>query len=395
MLLAVSFSAPPIALHPKQTIQTPQHPPSHPRPTSHHTHTQQQLGNIDAYNFARKPAYDYGWDWGPGLGAAGVYGGVELAAYDTAVLQSAHVRQARLPTGWLLRVESELAVPSGGDAGVFAVELPALGIKEAAALEFASPGRALARLELRVPADAVELWWPLGYGAQPLYDMDVTWTSEAGAGAKGAKDADAKAAKAKAAKAAAVATSALRRRVCFRTVELVEKPLKQAAAELLAAAGGAAAAGWEGSAKPGAGVRPCMWETNCGQYGWVDGKKWSFISTKLKPDLNYPVSGYDFPGAFPNSSFPGFDNPWWNQKLGVWTGWGANDLAERVEGESMYFKVNGVPIYAKGANIIPFHTLPVNATPGLIRETVDLAVDGKMNMLRVWGGGWYMPGEWT
>ena len=33
----------------------------------------------------------------------------------------------------------------------------------------------------------------------------------------------------------------------------------------------------------------------------------------------------------------------WNQKLGVWTGWGAPALAERVEGESMYFKVGSWP----------------------------------------------------
>lgn len=276
----------------------------------------------------------------------------------------------------MLRVESELSVPAGGDAGEFAVELPSLGVKASAPLEFAAPGRALAALELRVPADAVELWWPLGYGAQPLYDLTASWTSKANAPA---------------AKAGSP-SSVLRRRVGFRTVELVEKPLKAAAAELLSTAGGG---GWESSAKLGSGVRPCMWAQNCGQYGWVDGKKWTFISTKdvLKADLNYPVSGYDFAGAYPNSSMPGGDNPWWNQKLGVWTGWGGPELEKRVEGESMYFKVNGVPVYAKGANIIPFDVLPTNATEEVVRETVDMAVDGRMNMLRVWGGGWYMPGE--
>ena len=50
-----------------------------------------------------------------------------------------------------------------------------------------------------------------------------------------------------------------------------------------------------------------------------------------------------------------------------------------------------MPIYAKGSNIIPFHTLPVNVTADLIAETIDLALDSRMNMLRVWGGGWYMP----
>ena len=58
-------------------------------------------------------------------------------------------------------------------------------------------------------------------------------------------------------------------------------------------------------------------------------------------------------------------------------------------GRAFYFKVNGVPMYAKGANYIPEEMIEtwMNAdnTLNLIRE----AKDAHFNMLRVWGGGVY------
>ena len=58
-------------------------------------------------------------------------------------------------------------------------------------------------------------------------------------------------------------------------------------------------------------------------------------------------------------------------------------------GRAFYFKVNGVPFYAKGANYVPEEMIEtwINAdnTLALLRQ----AKDAHFNMLRVWGGGIY------
>ena len=58
-------------------------------------------------------------------------------------------------------------------------------------------------------------------------------------------------------------------------------------------------------------------------------------------------------------------------------------------GKSFYFKLNGIPVFMKGANYIPQD----NFLPRLQEEdyttTIKNAVDANMNMLRVWGGGVY------
>jgi beta-mannosidase len=58
-------------------------------------------------------------------------------------------------------------------------------------------------------------------------------------------------------------------------------------------------------------------------------------------------------------------------------------------GSRFAFKVNDQEIFCKGANWIPADALPSSATPELTRKLLQAAKDANMNMIRVWGGGYY------
>ncbi len=62
-------------------------------------------------------------------------------------------------------------------------------------------------------------------------------------------------------------------------------------------------------------------------------------------------------------------------------------------GKSFYFKVNGIPIYAKGANVIPAHSFIPSADKNIYKNWMKEAKFANMNMLRVWGGGIYEDDE--
>ncbi|OJU49802.1 MAG: beta-mannosidase [Bacteroidales bacterium 45-6] len=59
------------------------------------------------------------------------------------------------------------------------------------------------------------------------------------------------------------------------------------------------------------------------------------------------------------------------------------------DGKSFYFELNGVSVFAKGANYIPCDNFLPRVTKNIYKKTVLDAVNANMNMLRVWGGGIY------
>lgn len=223
--------------------------------------------SVAPYNFLRKPASDFRWDWGPAFAPSGIYGGVKVEGYSTGQLTGASIAQHHGATPdagpVTLTVDAFVEMPVAGEKGTLTV---AGAWSASAPVVLPSTGLTTLRVNITVPPP-YDLWWPVGYGAQPLYNISVTYAPSDGS-----------------------TPSSVARRVGLRAISLVRTPLG-----------------------PGAGR----------------------------------------------------------------------------DGDSFHFEVNGVPIFAKGSNMIPLHIFASKTAPADLRAMVDDSVAANMNMLRVWGGGLY------
>jgi beta-mannosidase len=120
----------------------------------------------EPFHFIRKTACNFGWDWGPTVVTAGIWQEIGLHAWSVARL--ATVRPLVTVEDGAGRVELHVEVERTRDDPL-TVHATVAG----AAVEVTVPAgehRAGATLTVRDPA----LWWPVGYGDQPLHDLDVT-----------------------------------------------------------------------------------------------------------------------------------------------------------------------------------------------------------------------------
>jgi beta-mannosidase len=265
-----------------------------------------QVGSFGRYNFVRKAASDFGWDWGPTFAAAGVSAGVELAALEGALLADVALRQRHHPNGSVTltadlylqpgaaqergRATLAVAAPGGrplaaaADLEISPLEAELLaqgrwtcgaGVEScgsggggscgAGARPVGTPGWVKRSVSVRL-SPPLELWWPWQYGAAALHNVSVTYASDGGGNEQ-----------------------AVQRRVGLRVVELLRLPAGPAAAP----------------------------------------------------------------------------------------------------GQSFAFRVNGLPLWARGANVVPLDVLETRVSDAQLRRLVRDAQAANMNFLRVWGGGRY------
>lgn len=133
-----------------------------------------QFHTLDGFSQLRKASYMFGWDWGPILPDAGIWRDIELEGYSVCRIADLRINQEhrqdqatvravvaleRLTGNFHLTLEATLTSPDGQTFADRIEVSPKPG----------DPANSTLSFDISNP----QLWWPNGYGEQPLYALQV------------------------------------------------------------------------------------------------------------------------------------------------------------------------------------------------------------------------------
>ena len=125
----------------------------------------------EPYPYLRKSACNFGWDWGPHFVTAGIWRPIGIESWDARIENvRPAIRLSEDGNSAELNVVSHIELADDREVGVV-VELrsPAGDVVSKGTTRVTSSGDAGVSLTVSSP----ELWWPVGYGEQPLYELRV------------------------------------------------------------------------------------------------------------------------------------------------------------------------------------------------------------------------------
>ena len=132
-----------------------------------HPHFPYNKGNT-IIRYIRKPACNFGWDWGPKLCPSGVTGSLYVEAYDVRIAD-VRILQRHSESAVSLEIRTELSGKEEA-CSLSAVLIHPDGSKQS--LDSGPDGTMF--FEIEKP----RLWWPNGLGEQPLYTLKVRLLKE-------------------------------------------------------------------------------------------------------------------------------------------------------------------------------------------------------------------------
>lgn len=127
------------------------------------------LDGIQGFSHIRKAHYMFGWDWGIRLPDAGIWRDIYLCAIDTAEIADVAVTQRHQCDEVTLTIDANIQKYQDADVHcLYSVVSP--------------QGQVLITdsTENDIRITNPELWWPNGYGKQPLYQIQVCLYNENG-----------------------------------------------------------------------------------------------------------------------------------------------------------------------------------------------------------------------
>jgi beta-mannosidase len=131
------------------------------------------LSREEGVNYIRKMPCNYGWDWGPRLVTCGIWKDIELLSWSTGRIADVNIEQMHRGAVVILQVETDLKTRAkvGNNTRLnLSVSVRFQGEKIAAVT--GRPDRR-GKVTCEIVIKSPQLWWPAGYGQQPLYTVHV------------------------------------------------------------------------------------------------------------------------------------------------------------------------------------------------------------------------------
>ncbi|MEV6607994.1 glycoside hydrolase family 2 protein [Kutzneria sp. NPDC051319] len=135
------------------------------------------------YNYLRKMACNFGWDWGPELVTAGIWRPIALESWSTARLAAVRPLASVQKAGVAVHLDVRRSGATVDDHLLVAVRV-------GDTVSQSTLPEGVHSTVVEVAVDNPRLWWPRGHGAQPLYPVRVeligaqgvidTWVGEIG-----------------------------------------------------------------------------------------------------------------------------------------------------------------------------------------------------------------------
>ncbi|KAI0263626.1 beta-mannosidase [Gloeopeniophorella convolvens] len=122
----------------------------------------------------RKAQYHYGWDWGPVLLDVGPWRPVHLHTYHTRIADLWAAARVNAQLEPVLSVKFTLDAP--GAARVLVKDAAGTAVRGQRDFARGNAGE----VQFAFGEDEVELWYPVGYGKQPLYTIEVQAVDDQG-----------------------------------------------------------------------------------------------------------------------------------------------------------------------------------------------------------------------